>query len=127
MNTTLFLAQIWGPVLVAVGLGLLSSRSQYEKVYRDIANEPLAGLTFGILAMTVGLVQIRFQNSWENLAATLVTLLGWGTLLKGALFVIAPHSASYAARKWGHLKVVPISATLVLLIGAYLIWFGYVA
>ncbi len=47
MNTTTFLAQVWGPAILAVGIGIFVSRSFYAKIYGDLEKEPLACLIFG--------------------------------------------------------------------------------
>ena len=36
METTLFLAKLWGPAILAVGIGVFFSRSYYIKIYRDL-------------------------------------------------------------------------------------------
>jgi hypothetical protein len=50
MDITIFLAQIWGPVILAVGIGVFTSRSYYLKVYRDLEKETLAVLLFAMFA-----------------------------------------------------------------------------
>lgn len=45
METALWLAQLWGPVMFAVGAGIFVSRGYYPKIYRDLEKEALAVLT----------------------------------------------------------------------------------
>lgn len=124
-TTTLFLVQLWGPVLLAVGIGLLVSKRQYAKVYKDIAGEPLAALAFGILAMAGGLAQILVHNTWNGLADVIVSLLGWGTFLKGTVFVLSPGYANKLARSWERAKLMPLAVLITIVVGAYLTWLGY--
>jgi len=121
---TIFLAQIWGPILLAVGLGLFTHRTHYLRVYQGLASEPLAGLTFGVFAMLVGLLQISIQHSWNTLLESLLTLLGWGTLVKGTLFLVAPTYVERVAGAWAKGKI-PLAATLAVILGLYLVWIGY--
>jgi len=125
MNITLFLAELWGPILLAVGAGLFLSRGYYRRVYRGIETEPLATLAFGIVAMVVGISQIMIHNVWHGAPEIIVTLLGWGTLLKGIAVIVMPESAGKAARQWQSAKLIQLSAGLVLVIGLYLTWYAY--
>jgi len=125
MNTTLFLAQIWGPILLAIGFGFFISRSFYVRLYKDIQNEPLATLVFGMFAMTVGILQIFVHNSWGSFNAGLMSFLGWATLIKGAMFLIVPGFVDKAADWEVSKKFVPVAGLLVIIAGIYLSWIGY--
>lgn len=127
MSTTIFLAQIWGPIILAIGIGLFVSRNFYTRVYREIQKEPFAALLFGMLAMAVGIMQISMHNLWNNLTQSVISLLGWGTLLKGALFVIAPHTADRMS-DWAQKKnILPFAGALLVIGGALLSWVGYIS
>jgi hypothetical protein len=56
-----------------------------------------------------------------------VSLLGWGLLLKGILFLVAPRLVDRAGDGWADLKMIPLAGTIMLLVGGYLTWFGYLA
>ncbi len=127
MNTTLFLAQIWGPVLVAVALGIFISGSYYAKIYRDLEKDVLAVLIFGMTAMSAGIAQISFHNVWDTFPQIVVSFLGWGLLLKGILFTVAPRFVDRAGDAWAKLKLIPLAGILTILAGGYLTWFAYLA
>ena len=46
METTLFLAKLWGPAILAVGIGVFVSRNYYIKIYLDLEKDALAVLLF---------------------------------------------------------------------------------
>lgn len=125
MDITTFLAQIWGPVLLAVGLGVFVSRNFYIKVYRDLEKDVLAVLTFGMVAMVFGIIQISVHNAWNTIPQIIVSLLGWGTLLKGIVFVTAPGFVDRAGDWQAKSNLVSFSGGLMLILGAYLSWIGY--
>jgi len=102
MDTTVLLAQIWGPVILAVGIGVFVSRSYYIKIYRELEKDALAVLLFGMVAMTAGIAHILFHNIWGTFPQILVSLLGWGILIKGAFFIIAPKCSRQGGRWLGH-------------------------
>ncbi len=125
METTMFLAQLWGPVLFAVGVGFFWSKSFYLKIYRDLEKAPFAVLFFGMAAMAAGIAQVLAHNAWETLPQVIVSLLGWGLLLKGIVCTVAPSIADKGADFAVDSKVIPAAGAVVLLIGAYLSWLGY--
>ncbi len=127
MNTTIFLAQLWGPAVLAVGLGILLNKEWYKRLYIDIQKEPLAVLTIGILLVVVATLQISYHNSWGKLAENIITTLGWATLLKGLVFLIAPRFVDKVA-EWEMSKgFLPVAVVLTIGFGAYLTWFGFFA
>lgn len=127
MDTTVFIASIWGPILIAVGAGVFSSRSYYTKIYRDLEKDALAVLVFGIAAMAVGIVQISMHNVYDSVPQIIVSLLGWGAFIKGAMFVVAPRAVDHMGDAWINSKLLPIVGALTLIAGGYLCWLGYLA
>lgn len=127
MDITLFLAQLWGPVILAVGLGVFFSRSYYIKIYRDLEKDALSVLLFGMIAMMAGIAQILAHNTWASFTEGLISFLGWALLIKGALFIIAPRFVDKAGDYWADKKLIPLAGTITLIAGAYLVWFAYLA
>lgn len=127
MDITTFLAQLWGPTILGIGLGVFISHSYYLGIYRDLEKNSLAALVFGTAAMIAGIAQIHFHNVWDTLPQIVVSFLGWGLLVKGALFLVAPGFIDRAGDGWANLKLVPLAGGLMLLVGGYLTWFAYFA
>ena len=127
MQTTIFLAQICAPVILAVGIGVFTSRSYYLRIYRDLEKETLAVLCFGMFGMALGIVQISVHNVWGSFAQGVISFLGWALLIKATLFIVAPRLVDKSGEWAANLKLVPVSGTLMLLFGAYLTWLGYLA
>lgn len=127
MDTTVFLAQIWGPVILAVSLGVFFSRSYYMKIYTNLEQDSLAVLTFGMFAMAAGIAHIGFHNVWGGLTQSIVSFLGWALFVKGLLFIVAPSFVDKSG-DWqvGH-KTIPYSGIIMLVVGLYLSWIGYFA
>ena len=126
--TTLILAQIIGPVFVAAGVGFLLHPKFYQKILKDF--ESSEGLTYftGIFVMALGLSIVLNHNIWEWSAAGLVTVLGWGSLVKGAIFLIVPNWLfSVAHFVYKNEFVMKIAMVVIIVVGAYLAWFGYFA
>lgn len=127
MEPTVFLAQLWAPTLLALGLGMLVSPAFYKRVYRDIEKQPLALVTLALILIPVGVVHIMAHNSYDTLATGLISLLGWGTFLKGVVMSVAP---AYIDRKgdWAvQAKIVPTAGIVLVIVAAYLGFVGYLA
>ncbi|HRH55534.1 MAG TPA: hypothetical protein PK609_01585 [Candidatus Paceibacterota bacterium] len=127
MDITTFLASLWGPTILAVALGVFTNRTFYIKIYRDLEKSSLTVLVFGMMAMAAGIAQITFHNAWETLPQMVVSFLGWGLLIKGALFLVAPSFVDKAGDAWAKKKLIPVAGILMLVVGAYLTWFAFVA
>ncbi len=127
MDATTYLAQLWGPVMLAVSIGVLVSRAYYIRIYRDLEKAPLAVLLFGMVAMAAGLAQVLYHNVWDTFPQIVMSLLGWGTLIKGALFIIAPKFVDRTGDGWANMKLIPFAGAFMMLVGVYLTWFAYFA
>ncbi len=127
MDTTVLLAQLWGPAVLAVGLGIFVSRSYYVRIYRDLEKDALAVLILGMVAMVAGTAQVLAHNVWDTFPEIVVSILGWGTLVKGTLFVVAPRFVDRMGDRWADMRLIPAAGALMLAVGAYLTWFAYFA
>ncbi len=122
---TIFLAQIWGPIFVAMSLGIFLSREYYLKIYRDLEKETLAVLCFGFLTLSLGIVQVGVHNVWNSLPQIIISFLGWAMLLKGIILVVKPQLANKVGDWFATTKAVSIVGGVVLFVGLYLTWFAY--
>lgn len=127
MNTTIFLMQLWGPVLLAIGVGFFTSQKYYVKIYRDLEKQAFSVFLFAIIAIPLGIAQIQAHNVWENFPQVVVSILGWGLLIKGIVFAISPRSVDRTADWEADSKLIPLAGALMLILGIYLTWVGYLA
>jgi hypothetical protein len=125
MDITLLLAQIWGPILFSIAIGLFVSRRFYVKVYKDIESEPLAALTFAIFSMALGVIHVKVHNLWATPEQTLISVLGWALLIKGFVFAIVPAVANKGGKWAARSELLSAGAGIVFALGLYLLWFGY--
>lgn len=126
MDITLLLAQIWGPILFSIAIGLFASRRYYVKVYKDIESEPLAALTFAIFSIALGVIHVKVHNLWATPEQTIISILGWSLLIKGFVFAIVPKVANKGGQWAARSELLSAGAGIVFALGLYLLWFGYV-
>jgi len=127
MDVTQFFAQIWGPILIAIGLGFFVSRPYYIRIYRDLEKQPFSVIFFGIFAMAAGIANVLAHNVWGTPLQIIVSALGWGLLIKGVICTVVPGLADKGADWMLDTKITPAAGILALLLGAYLTWVGYLA
>jgi len=97
MEKSLTIARLVGPVLAAVGIGMLANQA----TYREMAAQFLGSLPFiyfsGILALIAGLYILNVHNVWTRDWRSAVTMVGWIFTCVGAFRIIAPQFANFIA------------------------------
>ncbi|HXX06459.1 MAG TPA: hypothetical protein VEJ43_00140 [Pseudolabrys sp.] len=95
MEKSLTIARLVGPVLAAIGIGMLSNQA----TYREMAAQFLGGLPFiyfsGVLALVAGLYILNVHNVWTRDWRSAVTAIGWVLTCVGAFRIIAPQFANF--------------------------------
>jgi len=92
MTTTHTLAALIGLYFFAAGIGLLVERNNAAELMRELTSQPVLGFLGGIIAFAIGGAIVGVHNNWDNLLSGFVSLVGWMSLIEGALML--------ACRKW---------------------------
>ena len=129
METSTFLAQLIGPILLLVGLGLLINRTANEAVAKEVLRSPALMYGSGLLALTGGLAIVITHNVWTLKGWLLIiTVTGWLLVLRGLLRILIPQQTSDIVMRfitrWP--QVLSISGILIGFFGGVLIWHGYI-
>lgn len=90
MSTSQYLAQLIGPVMLAVACGLILQREAYRRMAREVLESPALTFLSGLLAAPTGLAVVLAHNVWVADWRLVVTALGWATFLGGVVRLIAP-------------------------------------
>lgn len=126
MLSTVLLAQIIGPIMLAIALTFILNKKFYSKIAKDFQGHDGLIYLSGFLVMLLGLIMVLNHNIWEFGASGLVTFLGWATLAKGIFLLVTPSWYFQILRKVLRTKELPLAASgFALLIGIYLTWFGF--
>jgi hypothetical protein len=125
MNTSLFIAQLFGFLYTVVGIGIFLNQKYYQKLCDEMLKSPLFLYIGGAIDLSIGFVIVTFHNYWVSDWRVLITLIGWIALGKGVLLLIWPQSLLNYAKWW--MKRMQLVGTVSLLLGLILGYFGFVA
>jgi hypothetical protein len=128
MQKSLIIARLIGPVLSAIGIGMLVN----QPTYREMAAQFLGGLPFiyfsGILGLVAGLYILNVHNVWAPDWRSAVTAVGWFLTCVGAFRIIAPQFSSFVGSAIVANGGFFVGAGIVLLtLGGFITFKGYMA
>jgi hypothetical protein len=125
---TIFLSRLLGLYFIVVGLAMLANRrATVEIVAALVHNAPLMFIG-GLIALVTGLAMALAHNVWSGgVLPVVVTLIGWITLLKGALILFLPPEAAvgFFLGDLHYESFFPFYAAFLLIFGAYLTYGGF--
>lgn len=92
METSLFLAKLIGPLLLAISAAVLVNQDNMREMARDFLEH--RGLIFlaGILTLLGGIAIVLVHNVWVLGWPVIITILGWLSVVAGAFRIIFPDS-----------------------------------
>jgi hypothetical protein len=126
--TTRFLSRLIGLYCIAVALAMAAHRqATIDTVTAMVHNAPLLFLC-GVLAVIGGLAIILNHNVWSGGGATvIVTLVGWVSVIKGALMMFLTPDEESAIFLDGlhYAQLFYLYCGISFCLGAYLTWSGF--
>jgi hypothetical protein len=125
---TTFLSRLIGLYCIVVSLSMFTNKqATAETVTALINNRPLLYVV-GVMAVAAGLAMVLSHNVWLGGALpVIVTLIGWATLIKGALFLfLSPEAEARVFLAGLHYETYfYLYAAISLLLGIYLAYGGF--
>lgn len=109
------------------GLSHLAAPRAWARFFVEMRDERAApGLLNAYLHAPLGLLIAAFHPVWSG-PALLVTLLGWGLVLKGTLYFVWPQLALKSMAHVSEARVgeFRVAGALSLVIGVYAGWIGF--
>jgi hypothetical protein len=128
MQPSIFLAQLIGPTLLVMGIGMIVNGD----VYRTMAQEFIASRAFvfiaGILAFLPGLAIVLTHNVWVAGWPVIITIFGWLSVVGGVFRVVFPDSVrSIGGAMLEKKGMFTVSGVVTGLLGAWLCYVGYMS
>lgn len=126
-ETTLFLAQIIGPTMAIIGLGMLGNSKYYMRVFKNFEKESFALMMFVMAMLVAGIALLAKHFMWGSLAEGIITIVGLGMVIKSVLLAMAPKAFEKLVDALVKPATLYFGGAVWLIAGAYLVWVGFVA
>lgn len=124
-TTTLYLAQLFAPAALVVGVALLMNGEHFKKFIHGL-KDPLVAYLAGVAALVSCTALLLAHNVWTPDAAGLITLIGWAGVIKGALLILIPDQYVAFARSLTESTALFVFGGVVwLALGGYFAYVGY--
>lgn len=125
-NAPYVIARILGPLLLIAGAALFAQAPRMLGVIDMALESTGTTIMLGFLAFAIGFSILAFSSSWRGLTEILVTLVGYLSILRGALFVFAPGLAhSMGVFLINNPIFLPIAGGVFALVGLWLCFAGF--
>ena len=126
MDMSLVLARFWGLILVLLCCSMLVNVKFYVRLVKGFQDESARFLYFFVV-LVIGAVSVSVMNQWTWDQKGLITLLGWGSLLKGLFGILLPDLSNKLIQRVNlSPMVIYPSALIMLVVGCYLLFCGVV-
>lgn len=123
---TRMFARVLGPFFVLIAASGMVRASDMRVILSELGANSLWSWLSGGIELMGGLIIVAFHQYWRSIAAVIVSLLGWGLVLRGMVLLAFPHAFASAANSaldapvWWRTGLV-----VVVLIGLYLAYIGW--
>jgi hypothetical protein len=128
MATSIFLARLLGPLLLAVGAGILINPKPFHTMASEVIRSVTLVYLFGLFDCAAGLAIVLTHNVWTANWRVLITLIGWLMLFRGAVRILIPETImGFAAKAIRNKQLIPIAGAVTGVLGLVFCYFGYAA
>lgn len=125
MEVSFFLARVLGSYLVVMALAIMVNKERYRMAYKELKRDTMEIHLKGLVSFVLGLLVVSIHNIWISWPI-LITLIGWGMLIKGAVTLIAPNLLLKFSKDMGVSETLLMYGFAGLIIGAFLLYVGFV-
>ena len=127
MATSYWIAQLLGPVLLIATFGMIINREAYVTMAREFMDSTALIYLAGNLTLVTGLAITISHNVWVMDWPVIVTIFGWLAIAGGIFRMTFPNLVSKMGTSMieEHSGKLPVTISIVGLLGALLTWYGY--
>jgi hypothetical protein len=127
MTTSIYLAQLIGPVILVAAIGLFLNRAGYKAMAQEFVRSPALLYLSGVLTMTAGVAILLAHNLWVADWRVLITIFGWLAAIGGAARIVLPGRTRAIGEKMLDKPAwMTVGGAVWLAAGALLSFFGYI-
>ncbi len=115
---TLFVLQIAGPGFVLMGLAMLLDSKRMKKLYVDVFDNDGLCFLFGLVLFVLGMAMVLKHNVWGNFNEVVVSIIGWGSIVKGVMFLLFPKFGKNLTKAVVQ-SIFPVAGGGIIILGLY--------
>ena len=128
MQTSIFIAQLLGPLYVVVGLALLLRPKLFRVFVQEFNATGVLMYLAGFLGLLAGLALVLIHNVWALDWRLIITLIGWVALIRALVTIFWPEQiVSLGSKLLKNNRIFAIAGTANFIIGVVLSYFGFFA
>jgi hypothetical protein len=121
-----YLAEVWGISIVIISLALLIKPKHLKRLFAEAENETIMFLG-AIISLIICVAMVLAHNVWVQDWQVIVTILGWGSLVKGLSVLFFPELVKNWVKKMETASFLPFALLVTLFVGLALTYFGFTA
>jgi len=126
MESTMIIAKILGPMFLIIGVGITGNMKYYQRVMEDFIKNAALMYVGGVMALLFGFIILSFHNTWRPNLSVIITIIGWLSLIKGVVLIVAPNAMARIADSYrAKTPLMIVHMILVFVIGILLSIVGY--
>jgi hypothetical protein len=125
METSIFIARIFGLCYLIIGVGFLFNRKAFQRIMEDFCKNAALSFYGGMLALVVGIVIILTHSVWVANWTVIITIIGWAGLIKGIWMIVFPNTVSKFMQAYRNKALMMFHSIAAIAFGAVLTYFGF--
>lgn len=123
---TILLAKVLGSYIAIAGAAILTRKRFFMSAFSAFIEDKASRFLLAAIDMLFGLFVINMHNDWSTLPAGIITLIGWGGLVKGVIAIFAKDSSlEKFAMKFKEKKWYVAESIVLIVVGIYLAAYGF--
>ena len=126
MSTPILLARIGALVYISVAVGVFVGPAYFRKIVEDFLKSPGASYLGSIMALIIGCLMVAAYNVWTFEWTVLITILGWGGIIKGLLGLMFPETFIDMSKRFLKIKSFASLGVMSLILGLVLGYYGFI-
>jgi uncharacterized membrane protein len=126
MQNSIFIARLLGPAFVVVSIAIAMEPRSFRAILSEFIKSEALTYLAGFLGLLGGLTLVLTHNIWSLDWRVIITLIGWITIFRALVTIFVPQIiARIGSWYLDHGGAFFVNASLMLVIGAVLCYFGY--